>query len=170
MGARIRAYDWNSSVLGPPEDWPQSLRVLVRLSLNSRHPMLIWWGPEHIQFSNDAITPMVETELHPALGGRGRDFLKENWGFVGPQVQYVMAGKGSTWEEDRLLPVTRGGGRENAWWSYSYAPIDSEDGVGGVLVICNEVTSQHLAREALKDQTRHLMRLFEQAPGYVAVL
>jgi hypothetical protein len=42
MGALIRAYDWNSSVLGPSETWPQSLRVAVRLILNSRHPMLIW--------------------------------------------------------------------------------------------------------------------------------
>jgi two-component sensor histidine kinase len=171
MGARIRAYDWSSSVLGPPEDWPQSLRVIIRLILNSRQPMLIWWGPELIQFYNDAYIPLMETERHPgALGGRGRDFCEDNWDFVGPQIDYVMAGKGSTWEEDRLLPVTRNGRRENAWWTYSFAPIDVEDGVGGVLVICNEVTSQHLAREALTDQTRYLMQLFEQAPGFMAVL
>jgi two-component sensor histidine kinase len=113
----------------------------------------------------------METERHPgALGGRGRDFCEHIWDFVGPQIDYVMAGNGSTGQEDRLLPTTRNGRRENAWWSYSFAPIDVEDGVGGVLVICNEVTSQHLAREALTDQTRYLMRLFEQAPGYMAVL
>ena len=26
MGALMRAHDWSSSPLGPPEDWPQSLR------------------------------------------------------------------------------------------------------------------------------------------------
>jgi two-component sensor histidine kinase len=171
MGARIRAYDWNSSVLGPPQDWPQSLRVIIRLILNSRQPMLIWWGPELIQFYNDAYIPLMETERHPgALGGRGRDFCEHIWDFVGPQIDHVMAGNGSTGQEDRLVPTTRNGRRENAWWSYSFAPIDVEDGVGGVLVICNEVTSQHLAQEALTDQTRYLMRLFEQAPGFMAVL
>jgi len=171
MGARIRAYDWSSSVLGPPDNWPQSLRVIVRLILNSRQPMMIWWGPELIQFYNDAYIPLMETERHPgALGGRGRDFYGDIWDVIGPQIDDVMAGNGSTGQEERLLPVTRSGRRENAWWSYSFAPIDVEDGVGGVLVICNEVTSQHLAREALNDQTRYLMRLFAQAPGYMAVL
>jgi len=171
MGARIRAYDWNGSVLGPPEDWPQSLRVIIRLILNSQQPMMIWWGPELIQFYNDAYIPMMETERHPeALGGRGRDFCGDIWDFVGPQIDYVMAGNGSTGQQDRLVPTRRNGRRENAWWSYSFAPIDAEDSVGGVFVICNEVTSQHLAREALREQTCYLMRLFAQAPGYMAVL
>jgi len=171
MGARIRAYDWSGSVLGPPDNWPQSLRVIIRLILNSRQPMLIWWGPELIQFYNDAYIPMIETELHPgSLWARCQDLLRENWDFVGPQIDYVMAGNGSTGQEDRLVPVTRNGRRENAWWSYSFAPIDVEDGVGGVFVICNEVTSQHLAQEALKDKTQYLTRLFAQAPGYMAVL
>ncbi len=171
MGARIRAYDWNGSVLGPPEDWPQSLRVIVRLILNSRQPMMIWWGPELIQFYNDAYIPLMETVRHPgALGGRGRDFCEDVWDFIGPQIDHVMAGKGWTGKGDRLGPGTRQGRRANAWWSYGVAPIEVEDGVGGVLVFCNEVTSQHLAREALNDQTQYLMRLFEQAPGYMAVL
>jgi two-component sensor histidine kinase len=171
MDARMRAYDWNNSVLGPPENWPQSLRIIVRLILNSAQPMLIWWGPELIQFYNDAYIPLMEKERHPqALAGRGRDFCADSWDIVGPQIDYVLAGKGSIWERDRLMPVTRDGRREDAWWSYSYGPIDDEGRVGGVLVICNEVTAQHLASEALKDQTRHLTQLFEQAPGYMAVL
>ncbi len=171
MGARIRAFDWKNSPLGPSENWPQSLRLVVRLILNSQQPMLIWWGPELIQFYNDAYIPMVESDRHPnALGGRGRDFCSDIWGFVGPQIEHVMTGKGSIWEEDRLLPVTRGGRRENAWWSYGYAPIDVEGGVGGVLVTCIEMTAQHIARQVLKDQTQHLMQLFEQAPGFMAVL
>jgi two-component sensor histidine kinase len=171
MGARMRAYDWNSSVLGPPENWPQSLRAIVRLILNSPQPMLVWWGPELIQFYNDAYIPLMEKERHPqALGGRGRDFCADNWDIVGPQIDYVMADKGSIWEQDRLMQVTRDGRREDAWWSYSFGPIDVEGGVGGVLAICNEVTARHVACEVLKDQTRHLTQLFEQAPGFMAVL
>ena len=54
MGALTRGFDWSKTSLGSPETWPQSLRVTVRLVLTSRHPMFIWWGPEHIQFYNDA--------------------------------------------------------------------------------------------------------------------
>lgn len=171
MGALTRAYDWNSSPLGPPEKWPQSLRVTVRLMLNTRHPLFIWWGPELIQFYNDAYAETMGPERHPsALGARGRECWDEIWHIIGPQIDYVMAGKGSTWDEDRLVPVTRHGKLENVWWTYSYGPIDVPGGVGGVLVICNDVTEQHLIKEALKNETQRLERLFEQAPGFMAVV
>jgi hypothetical protein len=55
MGALIRAYDWASSPLGTPARWPAGLKIALRLLLSSQHPMLIWWGPELIQFYNDAM-------------------------------------------------------------------------------------------------------------------
>jgi two-component sensor histidine kinase len=171
MAALVRAYDWSNSVLGPPENWPQSLRLTVRLALNSQHPMFIWWGPELIQFYNDAYRRTLGPERHPsALGDRGRDCWAEIWHIIGPQIEHVMAGKGSTWDEERLVPVTRNGRREDVWWTYSYAPIDLDDRVGGVLVICNDVTAQHLARAALKEEVSRLAQLFDQAPGFMAVL
>jgi two-component sensor histidine kinase len=81
-----------------------------------------------------------------------------------------MSGKGSTWDQDRLVPVTRHGQRRDVWWTYSYSPIDLDGNVGGVLVICNDVTAQHLAAESLKDQTEKLEQLFEQAPSFITVL
>jgi two-component sensor histidine kinase len=171
MGALMRAFDWNSSSLGPPDKWPQSLRVTVRLLLNTGHPMFIWWGPDLIQFYNDAYRRTMGPERHPsALGARGRECWAEIWPIISPQIDYVMAGKGSTWDEDRLVPVTRNGRREDVWWTYSYGPIDIEGGVGGVLVVCNDVTAQHLTNEALKDQSRSLRQLFELAPSFMAVL
>jgi two-component sensor histidine kinase len=171
MGARTRAFDWAATSLGAPESWPQSLRVTVRLMLNTRHPMVIWWGPELIQFYNDAYRETMGPERHPsALGQRGRECWAEIWDIIGSQIEFVMRGEGSTWDEDRLVPVTRNGRREDVWWTYSFGPIDLEGGIGGVLVICNDVTAQHLANVALKDQTVRLQHLFEQAPSFTAVL
>ncbi|WP_245951954.1 PAS domain-containing sensor histidine kinase [Mesorhizobium loti] len=171
MGSLTRAYDWNKTGLGPPQGWPQSLRTTVKLMLQSRHPMFIWWGPDLIQFYNDAYRATLGPERHPtALGDRGKDCWAEIWHIIGPQIEYVMAGKGSTWHEDALVPVTRNGKREDVWWTYSYGPIDVDGEVGGVLVICNDVTERHLAKEALEDHTRYLEQLFEQAPGFIAVL
>ena len=73
----------------------------------------------------------------------------EIWDIIGPQIEYVMGGKGATWHEDQLVPVTRHGGREDVWWTYGFGPIDFEGKVGGVLVVCKDVTSEHMAREAL---------------------
>lgn len=150
MGALTRAHDWSNTSIGPPETWPQSLRVTVRIVLNSRHPMFIWWGPELIQFYNDAYRETMGPERHPsALGARGRACWEEIWDIIGPQIEHVMTGKGSTWNVDQLVPLTRHGRREDVWWTYSYGPIDLGDKVGGVLVVCNDVTSEHRAREAL---------------------
>jgi len=112
--------------------------------------MFIWWGPELIQFYNDAYRETMGPERHPgALGARGRECWDEIWDIIGPQIEYVMAGNGATWHEAQLVPVTRHGRREDVWWTYSFGPIDLEDRVGGVLVVCRDVTSEHMARETL---------------------
>src|SRR3954467_5799570 len=171
MGALTRAHDWSATPVGPPESWPQSLRTALRILLNTGHPMFIWWGPELIQFYNDPYRATMGPERHPsALGARGRGGWAAIWPIIGPASDYVMQGKGSTWDEDRLVPVTRHGKREDVWWTYSYSPIDLEGSVGGVLVVCNDVTAQHVASQALKDQAQHLQQVLEQAPGFMAVL
>lgn len=178
MGRLIRAYDWAKSPIGRPATWPQSLRTAVRLMLTSRHPMFIWWGPELIQLYNDAYRQTMGPERHPwALGARGRDCWAEIWPIIGPQIELVMHGEGSTWNEDHLVPVTRHGALQEVWWTYGYSPIDDEGGVGGVLVVCNDVTEQHLAKEALARANARLLGdvgrlrdLFGQAPGFIAVL
>jgi two-component sensor histidine kinase/PAS domain-containing protein len=172
MGALTRGFDWSTTPLGSPEIWPQSLRVTVRLVLTSRHPMFIWWGPELIQFYNDAYRETMGPERHPsALGARGRDCWDEIWDIIGPQIEYVMAGKGATWHEDQLVPVTRHGRRENVWWTYSFGPIDFEGKVGGVLVVCRDVTSEHMAREALNlinEELKHRVKNTLAVLGAVA--
>lgn len=160
MGALMRSHDWSATSLGPPENWPQSLRTSIRLLLSSRHPMFIWWGPDLIQFYNDAYRQTMGPERHPgALGQRGRECWAEIWDIIGPQIEEVMRGDGSTWHEDELVPVTRHGRREDVWWTYGYSPIDDDtapNGVGGVLVVCNDVTEQHKAFESLQASEERL--------------
>jgi two-component sensor histidine kinase/PAS domain-containing protein len=149
----MRAYDWSSSRLGSPDHWPQSLRTAIRILLTTQHPMFIWWGPDLIQFYNDAYRQTMGPERHPsALGQPGRECWQEIWSIIGPQIELVMRGGGATWHEDQLVPVTRHGKREDVWWTYSFGPIDDETapkGIGGVLVVCNDVTDRHRAFDAL---------------------
>jgi PAS domain S-box-containing protein len=160
MGALTRAYDWSASPLGPPEAWPQSLRTAVRILLNTNHPMFIWWGPNLIQFYNDAYRQTMGPERHPrALGQGGRECWAEVWDIIGPQIEQVMSGGGATWHENQLVPVTRHGRLEQVYWTYGYSPIDEGDGIGGVLVVCRDVTKDYLAAAALREREAELARV-----------
>lgn len=185
MGAMTRSFDWLGSALGAPENWPELLKVSLRLVLNSKHPMFVFWGPNHIQFYNDAYRSTMGPERHPsALGQPARECWGEIWDIIGPQIESVMAGGPATWLEDQLVPITRNGRLENVWWDYGYSPIQASGGVGGVLLICNDVTDKHLARDELiklnqqlkaemqsrKDAENRLPALFMQAPGFMAIL
>jgi PAS domain S-box-containing protein len=160
MGALTRAYDWSANPLGKPETWSQSLRTALRILLNTNHPMFIWWGEELIQFYNDAYRRTMGPERHPsALGQRGRECWAEIWPIIGPQIEQVMSGGGPTWHENQLVPVTRYGKLEQVYWTYGYSPIDEDDGIGGVLVVCRDVTKDYLASVALREREAELARV-----------
>src|SRR5271156_3610349 len=160
MGALTRAYPWPESPLGKPETWPQSLRTALRILLNTNHPMFIWWGPQLIQFYNDAYRQTMGPERHPsALGQGGRECWAEIWPIIGPQIEQGMSGGGATWHENQLVPVTRHGRLEQVYWSYGYSPIDEGDNVGGVLVVCRDVTADYLAAAALREREAELARV-----------
>ena len=99
-------------------------------------------------------------ERHPsALGQRGRECWAEIWHIIGPQIDQVMSGGGATWHENQLVPVTRHGGSQQVYWTYGYSPIDEDDGIGGVLVVCRDVTKDHIAAEALREREAELARV-----------
>lgn len=172
MAGLVRSHDWGATPLGPIATWPTSLRVAARLTLTTRHPVFIWWGPELIQLYNDAYRATMGPEKHPAaLGGRGRDTWAEIWGAIGPQIAQVMRGGPATWHEDQLVPVTRRGSRGDVWWTYSFSPIDREgapNGVGGAMVICRDVTQEHLAKRTAQESEARYRELFEaMEEGYL---
>jgi PAS domain S-box-containing protein len=162
MGALMRAFDWSSSPLGPPSTWSQSLRTVVRLMLNTGHPMYIWWGADGACLYNDAYSRSIGPERHPgSLGKPAREVWAEIWDLIGPQIAQVLSGGGATWHEDHLVPITRHGRREDVYWTYSYSPIDdpsARNGIGGVLVICTETTKKVLAERRLAGEIERLWR------------
>ena len=90
MGARMRELDWSATVLGPLEQWPQSLRACVRVMLGSGYPMLVCWGPAYTMLYNDPYRPLIGTKHPAALGCAIRDVLPETWDFLGPRYDRVM--------------------------------------------------------------------------------
>lgn len=166
MGQLIRDYNWNDTVLGPPENWSQSLLTTIGIILNSRFPMFLWWGPELIQFYNDAYRPsMGDNGKHPkALGQRGEECWPEIWPVIKPLIDQVMAGGESVWSENQLIPIYRNNKLEDVYWTFSYSKVMDETGeAGGVLVICNETTEQVKYNKTIQQANRELELAIEAA-------
>lgn len=174
MGALMRAHDWASTPIGRPDTWPHALRTAIRLLLNSGYPMYVWWGTGLLCFYNDAYRQSIGPERHPgSLGCPAREVWEEIWPIIGPQIEQVMSGGGAVSHENTSVPITRNGVVEEVYWTYSYGPIDDESatlGIGGVLVICSETTSQVLAARRASEERARFAELFEQAPTFMLVV
>lgn len=181
MHAHCREFDWSTTPLGAVEKWPVSLCTAVATVLTARHPMLLFWSQESIQFYNDAYIPTFGGGRHPqALGMKASECWKgEIWEtVVRPQIVQVLAGEGATWYVDQKIGLPREGRIEETYWTYSYSPVRDDDGsVGGALVIAQETTArvfserrQQKLLEQLTVERARLANVFEQAPAFIAVL
>ena len=167
MGALTRSFDWSSGVMGHPDHWPQCLKITLSLMLSSRFPMFLWWGPELIQFYNDAYRPSFgAVGKHPkALGQRGAECWPEIWDVIYPLIHQVRTTGEATWSDDQLIPIYRNGRLEEVYWTFGYSPVRDEDGtIMGVLVICHETTEKQIGVKKLHASERRFRELVEEAP------
>ncbi len=170
MGARLRGHDWSMTPLGPPAAWPQPLKTLLELMLAARQPMFMAWGPSRTLIYNDGYSTLLG-ERHP--GAIGRPFL-DVWTEVRdeltPLLNQVFAGE-SVHMDDIVLMLDRNGVRAEAHFAFSYTPIRDEQGqVSGLFCPCTETTSQIMTARHLAAERTRLAELFEQAPGFMAML
>ena len=170
MGAMMRAHDWSASPLGSPREWPQALRTVVGLMLNSKFPMFVAWGSELGFLYNDSYIAILGDKHPKALGRRFHDIWAEIWHDIHPLI--VRALKGEASYMDRLpLRMRRHGYDEDTWFRFSYSPVRDEDGsVAGMYCACVEMTGEVLAQRYREEENQRLVTLFEQAPGIIAVL
>ena len=141
VGRLMRLIDWSATPLGPPEQWPQSLRAVIRILLTSRYAMWMGWGPELAFFYNDAYGQMSLGAKHPwALGRPSQEVWAEIWPQIGPRLDKVLATGEATWDERLLLFLERSGYKEETYHTFSYSPITDDDGVirGNLCVVTEE--------------------------------
>jgi len=170
VGAMMRAHDWSTSPLGHPRGWPQALRTVVGLMLNSKFPMFVAWGPELAFLYNDSYRDVLG-EKHPnALGRRFHDIWSEIWDDIHPLIERALAGE-ATYAERMYLEMNRHGYDEPTWFTFSYSPVRDESGqIAGMYCACVEVSEQVLAEKYREEENERFRALFEQAPGIMAVL
>jgi signal transduction histidine kinase/ActR/RegA family two-component response regulator len=143
-GRLMAARNWADTALGPVADWPDSLRYAIRTILASRFPMILTWGPQYLQFYNDAYAPFIGAK-HPAIGDDIRVTLAEGWAALAGPVDHAMATREASWLPRLPLLLERAGYREETYFTVSHAPAFDDDGsVGGMFGVCTEVTGEVL--------------------------
>ncbi len=152
MGKLTRTFDWSKTTLGAAERWPQSLRTVIRIMLDSRYAMWLGWGSELTFFYNDAYAAMTLGPKHPwALGRPTREVWPEIWGDIGPRAEQVLQAGEATWDEGLLLFLERRGFREETYHTFSYSPVPADDGtIGGLLCVVTEDTERRIGERRLK--------------------
>jgi len=161
MGAMMRNHDWNATILGPPETWPQSLRSALSICLESPFQVAIYWGSELSLLYNDAWS-QIPGDKHPwTLGRPAREVWPEIWDTVGPLFSHVLSTGQATRPKDGLLAMHRRGFTEECYFDYTLSPIRDEAGaVGGIINIAVETTFR-----VLDERRQRLLRDLREVTG-----
>ena len=170
MADLVRRYAWDATPLGPIDAWPAALRTTVDLILGSSFPMFVAWGSAHTVIYNDAYVPILGSR-HPAGIGLPFSVLwSEIWDETGPLLAAAREGRTSHFE-NMEVHLLRNGYPETAYFTLSYSPLRGADGsIDGVFGVCHETTSTVVSERAQRGQAEMMRQMFEQAPGFMAVL
>ena len=150
MGARMRAFDWSKTPLGPVDTWPQSLRSSVSMLLPSKAQIVMFWGADLVALYNDAYREIFGSKHPWALGRPCRECWGDIWDALGPLLARVVDTGEAFWADDLAFFIQRHGYIEETYFDVSYDPVRDESGhVGGVFCIVNETTGRVISERRL---------------------
>jgi signal transduction histidine kinase len=146
MRELVNKFDWSRTPLGAKEDWPEVLRLSVELCLNSRFPLILWWGSELTMIYNDSYIGHLQSKHPGALGTSGKVVWSEIWDVIGPMLDGVLSTGEATYSDDLLLFLERNGYAEETYHTFSYSAIkDAQNTIVGILTPVAETTERVIA-------------------------
>jgi PAS domain S-box-containing protein len=147
----VQSVDWAATSLGSIDKWPQSLRTVAGICLNSANPVVLLWGKDFIQIYNDAYIPLVGLK-HPVSFGRPvSETWPEVWPGALPRLEQIMKEGLSFSYENKLFLLHRNGFPEECYFSYCQVPVHDDSGnVGGIFVSMQETTYEVLRHRQMK--------------------
>ena len=171
MAELVRAHDWGSTPLGPFECWSGAQIGAVNAMLSCRFPTVVLLGRQLVLAYNDTYLPLL-ADRHPrALGTPAQEVWPEAWEFAGPKWQAVMERGESCYEKNVLVPIVRNGVLRDVYWTFSYSPLYEPDGTSsGVLIVCQDVTQELLAKRERDRVTAQLNQVLEVTTDSVMML
>ncbi|VXC96646.1 PAS domain-containing protein [Sphingomonas sp. 8AM] len=158
MAARIRAFDWSRTALGPIATWPAELMSTVETMLAMPRPATVLWGEALLQLYNDAYVE-VARDRHPGLLGRP---VFEGWSDVydeqvAQRLARVRAGEAVSVTGREVALRDASGRFERRSFDITWMPVrDAGGAVAGALQQLVEVTDHRRATAQLRDSEAQL--------------
>ncbi|WP_445324109.1 PAS domain-containing protein [Pseudomonas sp. CBC3] len=162
MSRRIRNHDWSATPLGPIDNWPASLRVLLDTLLEAPLPMCVLWGDSDVQLYNDAHAALIGG-CHPAALGAP---VASTWAEIWPAlIDTCNGGDRSQACLLRNYRLPEGVAQRGVWVDLALSPVRDGRQVAGRLLCL-----RHSEEETLRRSEAEIMTITDALPvliGYV---
>ncbi|MGE3304463.1 MAG: PAS domain S-box protein [Rhizobiaceae bacterium] len=147
------------------------MKANLALVLRSPVPIVTLWGEDGIMIYNDGYAEFAGGR-HPTLFGSK---VREGWPEVADfneNIVRTVYGKGETIAyREMVLVLSRHGKPEEVWLDLDYSPMLGDDGrPAGVIAIVIETTPKVMAERERDAERDSLKRMFQQAPGFIALV
>ncbi|MFD1912987.1 sensor histidine kinase [Halodurantibacterium flavum] len=169
-GAIVRSHDWSRTPLGPISGWSPTLLSIVGTILRSPVAMVVMWGREGVMIYNEGYARFAGDRHPEHLGMTAADSWPEARAFNEHVMATVMQGETLSYH-DQEFALNRKGQPEQLWIDLFYSPIPGPDGEPqGVLAVVQETTEKVLAKRRVEGEQARLEHMFQEAPGFMALL
>jgi CheY-like chemotaxis protein len=142
-GASLRSvtdYDWSSSRLGAPGEWPLPLRIAADLLFASPLPALLAWGQAPYILFNEAYAELAGPGYGRVPGGGVPPVMPPPLAMAREAVERAWQGELMV-QHDVALAFVRAGGRAEERRDLIFVPVRSDGGaIGGVMCTLSSPT------------------------------
>jgi PAS domain S-box-containing protein len=163
MAARIRAYNWSKTPLGPIEDWSETLLATANLMLHSPFPTILSWGSEMVFLYNDAAISTLTAKHPTALGSLYRDVFPEAWDLVSADLEACLYRGKTAVRDNMFIPILLSGMLVDQYFSYSLIPVYENGQVRGIYDAFRNMTDTVMGARRLRESEARLKLATEVA-------
>jgi len=167
--------NWEDTSLGNPDNWPENLKTLFTMILDSPLPMCIFWGSDFIQLFNDSyFEALRESVSKHAFGKPTQEIYESEWLSIASIFNEVKNGVAVRVSGSSLF--FRKNDLNNPSYECSFSPLRDLDGeINGVFCTAVELfggglpASKVVESEGIEDSEKRIRSIVENAPFPIAV-
>jgi hypothetical protein len=141
----VQNVDWAATSLGPINDWPPELLLLLHLITLDPQPRVLVLGPEYLLLYNEAYAEFVG-EKHPAaIGQQMQIIFPETHELTTSNMKKASATGRPSIEKDFRFPLVRNGRLMETYMSWVFVPFPKNSSLTGTSVIVRDETQERLS-------------------------